>query len=104
MSTPIVVATFYPKPETKTALIDALRATVPAVHRETGCLLYAVHDAEDGTLVMIEKWATQASLDAHASGAAAAIMREQTAPLLSKPTVVNAMHALPFGDSSQSEL
>jgi quinol monooxygenase YgiN len=34
---------------------------MPAVHAEEGCLLYAIHAASDGTVVMIEKWAEPAA-------------------------------------------
>ena len=64
----VVTAVFHPSPGRTAELIDALRATIPGVHREEGCLLYAIHDAADGTITMIEKWTSAEALDAHASG------------------------------------
>ena len=66
----VVTAVFHPVPGRTAELIDALRATIPAVHQEEGCRLYAIHDAEDGTITMIEKWDSAEALATHASGAA----------------------------------
>ena len=53
--TVIVTAVFYPKPGKKQELAEAMRRGIEAVHTEDGCELYAIHDAEDGTITMIEK-------------------------------------------------
>ena len=66
----VVTAVFRPTPGRKDDLVEALRTTMPAVHAERGCLLYAIHDAEDGTITMIEKWDSAEDLDAHGSGPA----------------------------------
>ena len=66
----VVVAVFSPLEGRRPELRAALRAGIAAAHAERGCLLYAIHDADDGTIVMIEKWESRADLDAHAEGAA----------------------------------
>jgi hypothetical protein len=52
----VVTAVFHPVEGRAAELIDALRAGIPAVHNEQGCRLYAIHDADDGTITMI--WRT----------------------------------------------
>ena len=68
MSAAVVTAVFVPAEGKRAELTDALRATMPAVHGEEGCLLYAIHDASDGTITMIEKWTSAQALDAHSQG------------------------------------
>ena len=49
-------------------MIGALEKAIQRTHADdAGCLLYALHQAPD-RLVMIEKWADQAALDAHSRG------------------------------------
>jgi quinol monooxygenase YgiN len=100
----IVTAVFHPVPGGTAELIDALRASIPAVHREEGCRLYAIHDAEDGTITMIEKWDTPEALAAHAAGAAVAALGSAVADLIAEPTTVTRMSPLPAGTSEQGEL
>ena len=100
----IVTAVFTPKDGAKDALVDALSRTIPAVHEEQGCELYAIHDAEDGTITMVEKWATRELLDAHAKGAAVAAVGAATGPYLAHPPVVTFMTPIPTGTDDQGEL
>ena len=66
MSTPVVVlAYFRPAPGQRDQVVEALRPAISAVHQEPGCELYAIHDAPDGTIVMIEKWTSVRELDDH---------------------------------------
>jgi quinol monooxygenase YgiN len=65
----VVVATITPKPEYRDDVIAALEKAEESVHTgEDGCLLYALHEASDGSLVMIEKYADQAAFEAHGTG------------------------------------
>lgn len=89
-----VVAVFHPLPEAKEELVRILRAHLPNVHFEPGCELYSIHDAEDGTIVMIERWTTRAQLDAHSGGPAVAAMSADFAGLLAQPVTVNVMRPL----------
>ena len=69
MSTPVVVtAYFHPVPGQHDQVVEALQQAIPAVHEEPGCELYAIHDAPDGTIVMIEKWTSVGELDDHGVG------------------------------------
>ena len=65
----IIVATATPLPEHRDEVIAAFEKSMEAVHAgEEGCLLYALHEAPNGDLVMIEKYADQDAVKAHSSG------------------------------------
>jgi quinol monooxygenase YgiN len=100
----VVTAVFHPAPGRKDDLVEAFRATIPGVHAEAGCLLYAIHDAADGTITMIEKWESVADLDAHGSGAAVAALGAATKDLLTGPATVVRMTPIPVGDGAVGEL
>ena len=100
----IVTAVFTPKEGAKQSLIAAFEATIPAVHAESGCELYSIHDAEDGTITMIEKWTTREQLDAHGRGPAVAALGAAAGPYLQHPAVVTFMTPLPAGTAGQGAL
>ncbi|HEY0238437.1 MAG TPA: putative quinol monooxygenase [Friedmanniella sp.] len=100
----VVTAVFHPAPGRKDDLVEALRSTIPGVHAEVGCLLYAIHDAEDGTITMIEKWATVADLDTHGSSPAVKALGAAVDGLVSGPATVTRMTPIPVGDPSVGEL
>lgn len=104
MSAVVVTAVFTPLPGRRDELVGALRAGIEATHAEEGCLLYAIHDADDGTITMIEKWATRSDLDAHATGEAIAIVQRDTAGLLAGPVAVTTMTPLPVGKADRGVL
>jgi quinol monooxygenase YgiN len=65
----VIVATAIPVPEYRDEVIAAFEAAVEKVHAsEDGALIYALHEGQDGRLVMIEKYADQAAIDAHMTG------------------------------------
>jgi quinol monooxygenase YgiN len=100
----VVTAVFSPTPGRKDDLVEALRSTMPAVHAEPGCLLYAIHDAEDGTITMIEKWESVADLDAHGSGPAVAGLGAAIEGLVTAPAHVTRMTPIPVGEPGVGEL
>jgi quinol monooxygenase YgiN len=100
----VVTAVFHPVEGRTAELVEALRATIPAVHQEQGCRLYAIHDAEDGTITMIEKWDTREDLAAHAAGPAVEALRAAVADLVSRPATVTTMTPLAAGTAEQGEL
>lgn len=105
MSTPVVVTAYFrPVPGQHDQVVDVLRPSIAAVHEEAGCELYAIHDAPDGTIVMIEKWSSAEELDEHGSGEA---VRAQTAALeglLTSPVEVTRLVPLPAGTDEQGQL
>jgi quinol monooxygenase YgiN len=100
----VVTAVFHPVPGRTAELINALRATIPAVHQEEGCRLYAIHDADDGTITMIEKWDSREVLAAHAAGPAVQALGAAVADLIAQPTTVTTMTALPAGTVDQGQM
>ena len=105
MSAPVVVTAYFrPAAGQHDRVIEALRPSITAVHSEQGCELYAIHDAPDGTIVMIEKWSSVEELDQHGSGEA---VRAQTAALdglLTSPVEVTRLLPLPTGTEKQGQL
>jgi len=100
----VVTAIFTPVEHKKSELAAALVASIPAVHAEQGCILYAIHDAEDGTITMLEKWASRADLAVHADGAPVAALNAAIADLIASPVVVTLMDAIPAGTPEQGLL
>lgn len=95
--TVIVTAVFHPAEGRKDDLAAAMRRGIEAVHAEAGCELYAIHDADDGTITMIEKWTSVDALDAHGSGSAVGVLGADIDGLLAGPTVVTRMTPIPVG-------
>ena len=104
MSGPIVVlAVFEPVEGMVDALREALVASIPAVHAEQGCELYAIHDGADGVIYMIEKWTTVEDLDRHGTGEAVGALQEATAESCVNVEVTR-MTAIPAGTEAQGLL
>ena len=101
MAEVIVSTVFQPAPDAKEPLIAALLEGIPAVHSEDGCILYAIHDAEDGTIVLVEKWASREDLDAHAAGPALKQLDALVAPHLARPVTWTTMTPIPAGTDEQ---
>lgn len=100
----IVTAVFHPLADRRQELVAALRTAIPAVHEEPGCLLYAIHDASDGTVTMIEKWSSADDLATHADGSAVVALNAAIDGLLDRPVVVTTMSAIPAGTAAQGRL
>jgi quinol monooxygenase YgiN len=99
----VVVATIRPLPEHTDEVIAAFTATIPAVHAEDGCELYALHRAED-RLIMIERWASAEALAVHSKGAALAALGPQLRGKVSGAPEVIVSHAVPAGDPAKGQL
>jgi quinol monooxygenase YgiN len=105
MSQPVIVtAVFRPRAESYDVVLDALRPAIAAVHEEPGCELYAIHEAADGSLVMIEKWESGELLDAHGSSPAVARLGSAIREHLTAPVEVTRMTAVPMGTPAQGAL
>lgn len=100
----VVIARLFPKPGRTADLLAALEAASPAIHAEPGCELYAGHEAPDGTIVMIEKWATQADLDAHMTSPAVLAYREARAPFEAERPQLEILLPRPYGDPARGAL
>jgi quinol monooxygenase YgiN len=105
MSTPVVVlAYFRPAPGQRDQVVEALRPAISAVHQEPGCELYAIHDAPDGTIVMIEKWTSVRELDDHGVGEAVRALNASMEGRLASPVEVTRLVPLPAGTEEQGQL
>jgi quinol monooxygenase YgiN len=94
----VVTAVFRPLPGRREDARAAIEGALPAVHAEQGCLLYALHAAADGTLVLVEKWESQELLDAHSAGEPVERLGRALDGLLEQPPAVVTMAPLPAGD------
>jgi quinol monooxygenase YgiN len=99
----VVVATITPLPEYRDEVIVAYTATIPQVHAEDGCELYALNQAED-RLIMIEKWASSDALRAHSQSAALAALRPQLSGKMAAPSEVIVLTGVPAGDEAKGAL
>lgn len=102
--TVIVTAVFHPKAGKQAELVEAMRTGIEAVHQEEGCELYAIHDAEDGTVTMLEKWSSVEALDTHGKGAAVRQLLSAISHLIEDSPVVTRMSPIPMGTSKQGVL
>ena len=100
----VVTAMFFPRAGQRDRVIAALRPAIAEVHQEEGCILYAIHDAPDGRIVMLEKWESAAVLEAHAIGEPVRRLNASLEGLLEKPTEVTVLTPLPAGTESQGAL
>lgn len=100
----VVTAVFRPLPGRREDARAAFEGALPGVHAEEGCLLYALHDAADGTLVLLEKWESQELLDAHSVGEPVKRLRAAVDGLVEGPAAVVTMTPLPAGDPAKGRL
>jgi quinol monooxygenase YgiN len=100
MDTVVVTAVFTPAEGRREQLIEALTGAIPAVHAEEGCELFALHDAADGTIALVEKWTTVALLDAHAAGAPVKALDAAIADHIASKPVVTRLFPLPVGGAA----
>jgi quinol monooxygenase YgiN len=96
----VVVATILPLPEHRAAVIDAIKETIEQVHAEDGCELYSLNEAPD-RLVMVEKWASQQALDAHAKGPNLAALGPKLAGKVTGAPEVVVLQPVPAGDPAK---
>jgi quinol monooxygenase YgiN len=62
-----LVATLTIKPGTLPDFIDAAKTCIAATREEPGCISYDLHQSltDENTLVFVERWEDQKSLDGH---------------------------------------
>jgi quinol monooxygenase YgiN len=99
----VLVATFYPEKEHRDDVVAAIETSVPLVHDEAGCELYAMFKGAD-RIVMIEKWASAEDLGAHGEGEALTSLMAQLDGKLAQKLDVQFLEAHPAGTESQGTL
>lgn len=99
----VVVATIEAAEGHEEQVEQALRATIPAVHAEPGCELYALHrdPRSPSTFVMVEKWASAEALGVHSKATALTELGKALDGLLAAPLNVRTLQPLPAGDEDK---
>jgi quinol monooxygenase YgiN len=90
-----VLAIITAKPGQRGALLHAFKAIIPTVHAEAGCIEYGPVVDVDGaepafgadTFVVVEKWETLETLQAHAAAPHMKTYGEKTKDLVAKRAV-----------------
>lgn len=95
----VVIAVFRPAEGAREQVLAALEHAIPRVHEEAGCNLYAIQEAEDGVIWMVEHWDSAALLDAHGAGEPVAALNGELEGLLASPVEVIRAAPIPLGDA-----
>lgn len=96
----VIVAHIRPLPEHLDAVRDALLESVPEVHAEPGCELYALHEVK-GVLVMIEKWESAEALKTHSTAPALTGLGPKLAGKVAGAPDVEVLTPLPAGTKGE---
>ena len=78
------------------SVLAALDRSIPKVHREPGCELYALHDCGD-LFVLIERWASEEAASKHAAGPAVRTYLEEVAGRIA-PSELHRVTPRPIGN------
>jgi quinol monooxygenase YgiN len=91
-----VMALITGKDDTKDKLEEALRAVVPTVRQEEGCLRYDLHQSAEGKPVFMfyETWQSKEALAAHSKAPHMHQMRDRIKDLLSAPPEITLWSAV----------
>ena len=100
---PVVMATITPLPQFRQDVLAALEESLPAVHREPGCQVYALHEAGD-SFVFIEQWDSETSLELHNAGEAVRTVVARITEKLKEPVQIVLARPIPGGDPSKGTL
>ncbi|MFZ7088415.1 putative quinol monooxygenase [Curtobacterium sp. RRHDQ10] len=100
----VVVATLRPEPESAQELERLVEEYVPHGQEDEGNLRYALHEAGQGVLVIIEQWASQDALEAHGANPAFTAFSTAAAELLASPIEVRVLRPRPVGDGAKGAL
>ena len=100
----VVTAIFTPREGAFDQVVSALAPAIAEVHKEEGCLLYAIHEAPNGQIVMIEKWESAELLDAHGAGGPVQRLNASLEGLLAESVEVTRLVPIPAGTGHQGAL
>jgi quinol monooxygenase YgiN len=98
-----VVATIVPLAEHKDAVRQALLDTIPRVHAEDGCQLYALQENDD-RFVMVEQWATPEALQLHTTAPAFTELGPRLTDRLAGPLDIAVLVPVVTGDPGKGQL
>jgi quinol monooxygenase YgiN len=100
----VVIATFRPKPDSADDLLAVVRDYVPAAQQDDGNLQYALHEAGEGVLVLIEHWSDQQTFEGHGATPGFTAFSEALQPFLAGPLEVRVLRPVPIGDPAKGAL
>lgn len=101
----VVLVSFRALPGRAAEVRDVLGPVVEQIHSEVGCELYALHEAEDGHFVLVEKWASKGDADRHGlSSPVQPILAEKLTPLVEGPPEITELRPLPLGPATKGAL
>ena len=100
-----VVAVAKIKPEHEERALQILRGVIEASHDEDGCVKYTLHRSknEPGTYSIVERWRSQADLDAHFGQPHMQPMQEVFGYLVEPPTILFC-EPIPVGAEAKATL
>jgi quinol monooxygenase YgiN len=100
-----VVALFRVKPDGVERALEVLRGLIEASHGEEGCVKYTLHRAknEPHSYCIVERWRSQADLDAHFGRPHMAPLQEAVA-LLAEPPQILFCEPIAAGDPEKGSL
>jgi len=93
----VVVATITPLPGEEDAVREAVLESIPAVHAEPGCEVYALHEGT-GEFVLVERWESADALAVHGHGEALRALGTALAGKVAGPSDVRRLTPVPAGD------
>jgi quinol monooxygenase YgiN len=99
----VVIATIRPLPEHREAVIEAFKEAIAEVHREPGCIVYALTEAPD-RLVMVEQWESRELLAVHSAAPAVTKLGAANAGKLSAAPEVLVLDPIPAGDPNKGQV
>jgi quinol monooxygenase YgiN len=99
----VVVATITPLPGEENAVRAAILESIPKVHAEPGCELYALHEGT-GRFVMVERWESADALAVHGKAQALRSLGAALAGKVAGPPEVRRLTAVPAGDPGKGTL
>jgi quinol monooxygenase YgiN len=100
----IIIATFTPLPGQSDAVRHVLSESIPLVHQEEGCELYALHEDVEGRYTLIEKWTSRELWQVHVGLPSVANLHKDLTGLLEREVEVFEMYPRPTGTPEQGVL
>lgn len=106
MSPVTVVALIKVKPGSEPAALEAIAPVIAQTHAEGGCVTYALQQSntDPQQFVVVEKWASQADLDAHFQQPYMGALFTDLADHLAEPPAIHFLTPVPVGDPVKGTL
>lgn len=80
-----MVVTLTPHPEHYADVVGLLVEVIPAIQQDPGCLVYALHEAVDHTVVLVESWRDREAWLAHFNSPPILRLKQDLPPWLVAP-------------------